>query len=583
MSREERILAGVGRWCAYYRRNPHRFAKDYLHLELHLFQKILIVMMNHVSNFVFIGSRGCGKSFLSAVFCVVRCILYPGTKICIASGTRGQSVNVLEKIIMELKPNSPELAAELNEKESQINGTNAKLVFKNSSYIKVVTASDSARGNRSNLLLIDEFRMVSKDVIDTILRKFLTQKRMPRYEKLTKEERIAEYAKERNKLMYLSSAYFMDHWSYAKCTDTCKLMLDDARNQFICGIPYQLSVAEGLLDADMVQEEMLEQDFNEIKFSMEYESVFFGSTDSAFFSFDTINKNRKVECAMLPDRLASLIPSVTKFRIPPKRPGELRLLSADIALMATTRHKNDATAIFINQCLPTKAGRFANNIVYTEVHEGSRTDEEALSIRRLYEEFDCDYIILDVRNIGLSIYDALARDMPDVETGEVYPALSCCNNAELAARCTSRTAEKKVWAIQGSSKMNSDCALMLREGFRSGRIRLLRNEYDAEEDLKTLKVYNSMPLSERAAILLPYVNTTLLVNELINLRHEEINGVVRVSEKSGMRKDRYSSLSYNYYVSTILETQSRRRNALVAVSDDMAFVFRAPKNYKGRR
>lgn len=268
MNRTEKILNGVAVWCAYYRSNPHRFAHDYLHLNLHLFQKILIVMMNWSSTTVFIGSRGIGKSFLSAVFCVIRCILYPGTKICIASGTRGQAINVLEKIILELKPNSPELAAEIDDKQTKINGTNAQIVFKNSSYIKVVTASDSARGNRANLLLLDEFRMIAKDVIDTILRKFLTQKRMPRYEALTKEERKAEYAKEKNKTMYLSSAYFVDHWSYLKCTDTCRFMIDDKKKQFVCGLPYQLSVTEGLLDADTVADEMAETDFNEIKFQI---------------------------------------------------------------------------------------------------------------------------------------------------------------------------------------------------------------------------------------------------------------------------------------------------------------------------
>lgn len=89
--RQARIFEGVDEWCAFYRANPHRFCKDYLHLNLHLFQIILIMMMNWSSVTVFIGSRGIGKSFLSAVFCVVRCILYPGTKICIASGTRGQA------------------------------------------------------------------------------------------------------------------------------------------------------------------------------------------------------------------------------------------------------------------------------------------------------------------------------------------------------------------------------------------------------------------------------------------------------------------------------------------------------------
>lgn len=78
MTRKEKILNGAALWCAYYRENPHRFAHDYLHLNLHLFQKILLVMMNWSSTTVFIGSRGIGKTFLSAVFCVIRCVLYPG-------------------------------------------------------------------------------------------------------------------------------------------------------------------------------------------------------------------------------------------------------------------------------------------------------------------------------------------------------------------------------------------------------------------------------------------------------------------------------------------------------------------------
>ena len=92
------------------------------------------------------GNKVLGKSFLSAVYSVTRCILYPSTKICIASGTRGQSLNILEKIMYELKPLSAELRLEIDEKQSRVNGTEAKIVFKNSSVIKVVTASDTARG-----------------------------------------------------------------------------------------------------------------------------------------------------------------------------------------------------------------------------------------------------------------------------------------------------------------------------------------------------------------------------------------------------------------------------------------------------
>lgn len=261
-------LNAVALWASYYRSNPHRFVADFLHVDLKLFQKILLVMMNICTSFVYIASRGQGKTFLSAIFCVVRCILYPGTKIAIASGTRGQAFNVLEKILLELKPKSPELAFEIDEKQTKLNGTEAKIVFKNGSYIKVVTASDSARGNRANILLVDEFRMVSKAVIDTVLRRFLSNPRMPEYSELTKEERMAEHNKERNKTFYLSSAYFTDHWSYAKCVDTGKFMLDDTRQDFICALPYQLAIKEGLLRADDVRDEMYEQDFSDVRWSI---------------------------------------------------------------------------------------------------------------------------------------------------------------------------------------------------------------------------------------------------------------------------------------------------------------------------
>lgn len=579
-SRKERILTGVAQWCSYYRANPHRFAKDYLHLNLHLFQKILIVMMNWSTTTAFIGSRGIGKSFLSAVFCVIRCILYPGTKICIASGTRGQSINVLEKIVLELKPNSPELAAEIDEKETKINGTNAQIVFKNSSYIKVVTASDSARGNRANLLLLDEFRMIAKDVIDTILRKFLTQKRMPRYEELSKEERKAEYAKEKNKTMYLSSAYFVDHWSYLKCTDTCRFMLDDTKRQFVCGLPYQLSITEGLLDADTVADEMAETDFNEIKFQMEYEALWYGSTDGSFFDYNSISKNRRIKYPMLPNKLAEKVNNSQLVKIPIKQNGEIRILSADIALMSSRKNNNDATAIFINQLMPTKAGRYTSNIVYADACEGLRTDDQALVIRKLFDEFACDYLVLDTNGLGLGVYDCLARDIVDPETGEIYPALSCCNNQEMASRCTVMGADKVIWAVKANAQFNSDCAFLLREAFRSGRIRLLATEYDAEELLGDIRGYSSLSPAERMQLQLPYIHTTLLIDELTKLQHEESGGKVRIYEKTGMRKDRYSSLSYNYYVAMQIENKMSKRNSMNISSSEM-FVIKPP-SFKGK-
>ncbi len=577
MSRYENVMNGAAYWGAYYRHNPDKFAKDYLHLKLKTFQKILLVMMFWSTTFVLIACRGLGKTFLSAIYCVTRCILYPGTKVCIASGTRGQAINVLEKIIYELKPISPELCAEINEKETKINGTNAQIVFHNTSMIKVVTASDTARGNRCHVLLLDEFRLISKDTIDTILRKFLTLRRMPRYEALTEEERLKEYSKEKNLTMYLSSAFYKDNWSFMKCLDTLKAMVDPSRHQFVCGFPYQLSIKEGLLDPELVADEMAESDFSDIKFSMEMEALFYGSADGAFFDFDSISKNRKIKYPMLPERIANKLNNNQAVHIPPKQPGEKRLVSIDVALMSSRKNNNDASGIFVNQLLPTKAGRFINNIIYTDSNEGLRTDDQALVVRKLYEEFQCDYIVMDTMGLGLGVYDCLAKDLPDPETGEIYPALSCCNDTEMALRCTVPNAEKVIWSVKASERFNSDIAYLLREGFRSGRIRLLVNEYDADEFLSELRGYQSLTPSEKLEVQMPYIYTSLLINELVNLQYKETGGKnVKVQEKSGMRKDRYSSLAYNYYVAIQLENKynKKKNNDTIGVE---AFIIKPPK------
>ena len=574
MTRQDRIAEGAAYWASFYRANPWRFVRDYLHIDLKLFQKILLTMMMQSTVFCFIAARGIGKTFLSAIYAVVRCVLYPGTKVCVASGVRSQGIAVIDKIRLELMPNSPELEAEIE--SVKINGTTCEIIFKNSSYIKVVTAGDSARGNRANVLLLDECRLINPNTIDVVLRKFLTQRRMPRYSRLTKEEREREYDKEKNITMYLTSAYWEDSWVFQKCRDVFVNMMDDSRKQFVCGFPYQLSIAEGLLDRELIEDEMLDSSYNEVRFSMEYCAEFYGSADGSFFDFDSISKNRRIKYAAYPDKMSSKL-SGSQTKIPPKQNGEVRILSADIALMSSKKHNNDATAIFINQLMPTKAGRYTSNIIYCDATEGMHTDDQALMIRKLYDEYLCDYIVLDTNGIGLGVYDSLARDIVDSESGEVYPALSCCNDKTMAERCASPNADRVIWSIKATAQLNSDCAVLLRDGFRSGKIRLLVSEYDADSLLGDLRGYSSMTPLEKQRFQMPYVHTTLLINELVNLRYEEVGGKVRIYERSGMRKDRYSSLAYNYYVATQLEAKLSRKNARLS-DDDSFFIINAPKN-----
>lgn len=558
---------------SYYRENIPDFCEDYLNMNLHDFQKAIISAMNDNNYTMFLGGRGISKTFTTAAFCAGRCLLYPGTAIAVASGNRKQAVLLIKKIVEIIMPNSPCLQAEVEDFSLSVD--KAFIKFRNGSSMQVVTASENSRGYRANILILDEFRMVNEITLTTVLRKFLTAPREPGYLNLPEYKANKKKYQERNKEIYMSSAWYCSHWSYRKCKDYAAKMMNDRMNYFVCGLPYQLAIKEGLLLQGAVEDEMSEATFNEIVWGMEMECRWFGDFAGGFFEYPVLEKSRTVPFPMLPKISGSRIGDDKHFSIPDKKLDEIRILSADIALMGSKKSENDASAIFINQMLPSTRG-YTYNFVYAESSEGLLTSQQALQIRKLYEEFDCDYIVLDCQGVGLGVYDCLVEEIVDQETGYTYPPLSCCNDERMAERCVDPHADKVIWSVKADAQFNSDCATQLREGFRSGKIKLLISEFDCDELLDEIRTYKSATQEEKNIVLTQYINTSLAITELINLHSEVVNGKIRVKEKSGARKDRYSSLSYNCYVARQIETRNRTLNNR-ALKIGNLFDFRAPR------
>ena len=549
--KSKRIMEGVAIWASFYRCNPQRFAKDYLNVHLKLFQRILLYAMMANNYFMYIAARGQGKTYLIALFCVIRCILFPKTKICVASATRPQANEVLSKITEDFMKNyswgSDNLRREIS--YYTVGANKAIIEFHNGSWIKVVTASDSGRGSRANILVVDEFRMVDLDTINTVLKRFLTAPRQPMYLNNPKYSHLLE----RNKEIYMSSAWYKSHWSFDKAKAYVVNLLDETKKYFICGLPYQISIKENLLSREQIEDEMSETDFDPTKFSMEMETLWFGDTDGAFFTFDDVSQRRKLRNPLYSSALSMTNRSL---KIPDLVPNERRILSVDIALMASKKTKNDASSIMINSAIPTNNNNYTANLVYLENHEGLNTDELALIVRRLYSWYKCTDLVIDTNGQGLGVYDALIRDMIDHETGELYPALSCCNDKVMAERCKVESAPKVIWSIKASASFNNESCILLRSGFQKGKINLLVSEFESEEILKErFKNFSKMSPYEQMQYKMPYIQTTLLVYELISLEHEVKGTNIKITEKSGMRKDRYSSLAYNYWVQCQLERE----------------------------
>ena len=64
--KDENLLKGIGEyWTPFYRENPHRFALDYLGINIHPFQQFLVYEINRSEQSCVIATRG--KLFLAPI------------------------------------------------------------------------------------------------------------------------------------------------------------------------------------------------------------------------------------------------------------------------------------------------------------------------------------------------------------------------------------------------------------------------------------------------------------------------------------------------------------------------------------
>ena len=116
--------------------------------------------------------RGCGKSFMAAVYCFLQCIFEPNTKILIAGPTFRTArfiFNNLEKIVQspgaELLSQCFGHKAKRNDQfEWQING---------GSIVAIPLNGEKIRGFRANILVLDEFLLLPEEIIKNVLMPFL--------------------------------------------------------------------------------------------------------------------------------------------------------------------------------------------------------------------------------------------------------------------------------------------------------------------------------------------------------------------------------------------------------------------------
>ena len=238
------------------------------------------------------------------------------------------------------------------------------------------------------------------------------------------------------------------------------------------------------------------------------------------------------------------------------------------------RAQNDATALIVLQLIP-EGNYYIRNVLYINTFEGEHSGVITMKkIKQLFEEFECDYIVMDTASAGMSIYDRMVEEQVDIKTGIIYPAYSCLNDTAMAMRCKVNNAPKVIYSVKADKTFNTQSAIGLRDDIARNKTRLLIPEEDAREFIE--KEFQDLSMKLKADLLVPYVQTTLLINEMVNLDYEANNRGIKLTEQSGARKDRYSALAYaNYFADTLERKTKKRLNN--NRSREVKIPFRQPK------
>ncbi len=556
-TKSERLMKGIAKWTSYYRCNPHRFCSDYLSIQLKKFQTILLYMMFHNTYIMYIAARSQGKTWLVAVFCICKAILYPNLKIVVASGSMNQAMKIVTEKIPEIMSNSPNLKREIAKISTSTNTDEPNVLFKNGSWIKITASNDKARSARAHILVGDEFRLINLDILTRVLRRFLGTPRQPGY--LKKPE--YKHLQERNQEVYLSSAWFKYHWSWERFNAYFKSFIK-GKKYFVCGLPYQLSVKENLLMREQVLDEMQEEDFDSLSWEIEMECMFYGESEKAYFKFNDLNKSREINKPFLPMTDLEYIEykgekKKHKF-YKRKKKDEIRVLGVDTAIMGG--RSNDATVFTFIRCMQS-GKEYIKLVEYIESMEGQHSAEQALRLKQLFYDLDCDYCVMDTAGNSISVYEETTKITIDTTRGIEYPAWCAMNDEKMQERAFDKNAIPLIFSIKiagtTGSQLNHEMAIYTKTQFEKNKIKLLCSEVEGRDYLinneKSLKLSDE----EKNRMIASYFQTTRLIHELINLEMETRGGYIKLIEPSGQRKDRFSSLVYAMYYVKVLEADLR--------------------------
>ena len=544
---EERLnaqLDNLRSLIAFYRQYPDLLI-DFMKgpestFNFYFYQRIFLrIVMRH--RYVYATfPRAYSKSFLSMMALMLRCILYPGAELFVTTGGKQQAASITIAKIEEICKLIPALNNEINWARgvSKKSKDDVSYVFKNGSKINILAAKESSRGQRRTGGLMQECVLIDQTALNEIIIPTTNVNRL-----LPDGTRHGEEVINKSQI-YITTAGWKNSFAYDKLIQLLIRSLIQPDEVMIMGGTYETPITEGLLDEDFVEQLKLAGTFNEDSFDREYRSIWSGDADNAFYSAEKFDKYRVLK---QPQNEFSGRSSKSAYYV----------LGVDVGRIGCT------TEVNIFKVTPQPQGAAIKSLVNLYTFDAEHFEEQAIHIKRLYYRYKARKIALDTNGLGIGLLDFMVKAQ-QTDDGQYLPPFGIDNDDEGVYKAYFRGVndiqKDAIFQIKANAPINTQAYSYAQTQMSSGKIKFLIDQAEAKAHLMETKTGQNMSIDQRNDYLRPFVLTTVLRQQTLNLVEDNqgVNIILKQDSRS-IKKDKFSAFVYGLYYIKQQEDRMRKR------------------------
>lgn len=557
---EERIEAvkpALRNYIAFWREYPDLFVDfmqtggdpekaEKLTFRLFFYQRVFLRIAMRYKYVYAVFPRAYSKSFLSVMVLLIRAILYPGAKLFSTAGGKEQAAQILQEKIEDICNKIPAFAREINwsRGETKVGRDQCVYVLKNKSTIENLAARESTRGRRMHAGLIEECVGVDQKILQEVIIPTMNVSRRC-MDGTEQEDEVLNQSQ-----IYITTAGYKNTFSYEKLIQLLVRMIVDPKKAFIMGGTYRIPVLLGLQPKSFIEDLKRDSTFNQASFGREYESKWTGSVENAFFNGDKFDRNRILQ---KPEKEASGRSNKNAYYV----------LSVDVG------RRGCQTVICVIKVTPQPQGHSIKTLVNIYDLNDDHFEDQAIRIKKLFYKYNARRVVVDANGLGMGLMDFLVKPQAD-DSGDFLPDFGVYNDDEnFYKKFRTQNCEfDAIYAIKANAPINTEAHTALQSDLESGKIKFLIDEKIAKNKLLGTKMGQEMNQEQREEYLKPFVLTTILKEEMLNLREENegVNIILKQANKS-IKKDKFSALEYGIYYIKQEEDSKKKKRTKFRASD----------------